>query len=128
GEETEEVGEASDRLSDEQTGRQLVCGGEERAQAGILQRGWKTLAILLEMLGNMISIRQVTRALQGALAVVDRGAAGDVAQHRTVTRRDERGVLQQGIESMGTTLRDLVGGILDGVTQIASAAEELSAV
>ncbi|MGX9568229.1 methyl-accepting chemotaxis protein [Pseudomonas viciae] len=45
-----------------------------------------------------------------------------------VTRRDELGVLQQGIQRMGATLRDLIGGIRDGVTQIASAAEELSAV
>ncbi|WP_454252187.1 methyl-accepting chemotaxis protein [Pseudomonas sp. R151218B TE3479] len=45
-----------------------------------------------------------------------------------VTRSDELGVLQQGIQRMGTTLRDLIGGIRDGVTQIASAAEELSAV
>jgi methyl-accepting chemotaxis protein len=36
--------------------------------------------------------------------------------------------MQQGIQRMGQTLRNLIGGIRDGVTQIASAAEELSAV
>ncbi|WP_442965242.1 methyl-accepting chemotaxis protein [Pseudomonas sp. JDS28PS106] len=46
----------------------------------------------------------------------------------TVTRRDEMGMLQQGIQRMGATLRDLISGIRDGVTQIASAAEQLSAV
>ncbi|WP_425327167.1 methyl-accepting chemotaxis protein [Pseudomonas viridiflava] len=45
-----------------------------------------------------------------------------------VTRRDELGALQQGIQRMGTTLRELIGGIRDSVVQIASAAEELSAV
>ncbi|MFJ2363507.1 methyl-accepting chemotaxis protein [Pseudomonas sp. NPDC087697] len=37
-------------------------------------------------------------------------------------------MLQQGIQHMGVTLRDLISGIRDGVTQIASAGEELSAV
>nr|BFE95960.1 hypothetical protein GCM10020185_64960 [Pseudomonas brassicacearum subsp. brassicacearum] len=76
----------------------------------------------------LIITRQITRPLQDTLAVVNRIAAGDLTQHVIVTRRDELGVLQQGIERMGSTLRDLIGGIRDGVTQIASAAEELSAV
>jgi methyl-accepting chemotaxis protein len=60
--------------------------------------------------------------------VVERIASGDLTHDVQVTRRDELGVLQQGIARMGVTLRDLISGIRDGVTQIASAAEELSAV
>lgn len=59
---------------------------------------------------------------------VDRIASGDLLQNMTVIRCDEMGVLQQGIQRMNTTLHDLIGGIRYGVTQIASAAEELSAV
>jgi methyl-accepting chemotaxis protein len=44
-----------------------------------------------------------------------------------VTRRDELGVLQEGIQHMGETLRNLISGVGDGVTKIASAADELSA-
>ncbi len=72
--------------------------------------------------------RQITGPLRDTLAVVDRIASGDLSQDVQVTRRDELGVLQQGIARMGVTLRDLISGIRDGVTQIASAAEELSAV
>lgn len=36
--------------------------------------------------------------------------------------------LQRGIQSMGDTLRELIGGIRDSATQISSAAEELSVV
>ncbi|WP_370695283.1 methyl-accepting chemotaxis protein [Pseudomonas sp. FP453] len=60
--------------------------------------------------------------------MVERIASGDLSHNIQVTRRDELGVLQQGIQRMGTTLRELISGIRDGVTQIASAAEELSAV
>jgi methyl-accepting chemotaxis protein len=80
------------------------------------------------VIAAVIITRQITRPLQETLAVVERIASGDLTQNVTVTRRDELGVLQQGIARMGVTLRDLISGIRDGVTQIASAAEELSAV
>jgi methyl-accepting chemotaxis protein len=76
----------------------------------------------------VIITRQITRPLRETLAVVERIAGGDLSHNLRVTRRDDLGVLQQGIARMGTTLRELIGGIRDGVTQIASAAEELSAV
>src|SRR5690606_10347135 len=66
--------------------------------------------------------------LQQTLAAVQRIAAGNLSQTLSVHRRDELGELQRGIQSMGDTLRELIGGIRDSVTQIASAAEELSAV
>lgn len=125
---TIDLGETITRLSDEMYASQLVSRDEDSAQARILQLSCTALAMLLGIFAAMIITRQITRPLQDTLAVVDRIAAGDLTQHMTVTRRDELGVLQQGIERMGTTLRDLIGGIRDGVTQIASAAEELSAV
>ncbi|NWB29473.1 methyl-accepting chemotaxis protein [Pseudomonas gingeri] len=100
----------------------------ESAQARSLQLGSTLLALLVGILAAVIITRQITRPIRETLGVVERIASGDLTQNLIVTRRDELGVLQQGIQRMGSTLRDLISGIRDGVTQIASAAEELSAV
>ncbi|MBP5966806.1 methyl-accepting chemotaxis protein [Pseudomonas sp. NIBR-H-19] len=100
----------------------------ESAQARTFQLISTLLALLVGVIAAVIITRQITRPLRETLAVVERIASGDLTQNVTITRRDELGVLQQGIARMGVTLRDLISGIRDGVTQIASAAEELSAV
>ena len=107
---------------------QLDRRDSESAQARTLQLISTLLALLVGVLAAVLITRQITRPLQETLAVVERIAGGDLTQNIRVTRRDELGVLQQGIVRMGVTLRDLISGIRDGVTQIASAAEELSAV
>jgi len=107
---------------------QLDRRDSESAQARTLQLGSTLLALLVGILAAVIITRQITRPIRDTLAVVERIAAGDLTHNLVVTRRDELGVLQQGIQRMGATLRDLISGIRDGVTQIASAAEELSAV
>ncbi|WP_422047555.1 methyl-accepting chemotaxis protein [Pseudomonas viridiflava] len=86
------------------------------------------LALLLSVLAAWIITRQITTPLQETLEVVERVAAGDLSRNLNVNRKDELGRLQSTIQRMTVSLRELVGGIRDGVTQIASAAEELSAV
>ncbi|MCI8211682.1 chemotaxis protein [Pseudomonas sp. S25] len=115
-------------LGDELAKIQLQLAAEDTTTARSLQIGGTVLALLLGIFAAFIITRQITRPLQQTLDVVDRIASGDLTHTITVTRRDELGVLQQGIQRMGATLRDLISGIRDGVTQIASAAEELSAV
>jgi methyl-accepting chemotaxis protein len=107
---------------------QLDRRDAESAQARTLQLVSTLLALLVGIIAAVIITRQITRPLRETLTVVERIASGDLSQDVIVTRRDELGVLQQGIARMGVTLRDLISGIRDGVTQIASAAEELSAV
>jgi methyl-accepting chemotaxis protein len=107
---------------------QLERRDAESAQARSLQLISTLLALLVGIIAALVITRQITRPLQETLAVVERIASGDLSHNIQVTRRDELGVLQQGIQRMGTTLRELISGIRDGVTQIASAAEELSAV
>ncbi len=107
---------------------QLQRRDAESAQARSLQLISTVLALLVGIIAALLITRQITRPLQETLAVVERIASGDLSHNIQVTRRDELGVLQQGIQRMGTTLRELISGIRDGVTQIASAAEELSAV
>ncbi len=107
---------------------QIAQRDHDGDQARNLQIGGTLLALLIGVMAALIITRQIIRPLQETLAVVDRIASGDLSQNFTITRRDELGQLQQGIQRMGVTLRDLIGGIRDGVVQIASAAEELSAV
>ncbi|VVP70777.1 Methyl-accepting chemotaxis protein McpS [Pseudomonas fluorescens] len=107
---------------------QLDRRDAESAQARTLQLFSTVLALLVGLIAAVLITRQITGPLRETLAVVDRIASGDLSHDVRVTRRDELGVLQQGIARMGVTLRDLISGIRDGVTQIASAAEELSAV
>nr|WP_248738368.1 methyl-accepting chemotaxis protein [Pseudomonas sp. MWU12-2029] len=115
-------------LSEQMYQIQLDRRDMESAQARTLQLISTLLALLVGVIAAFIITRQITRPLQETMAVVERIASGDLSHNVIVTRRDELGVLQQGIARMGVTLRDLISGIRDGVTQIASAAEELSAV
>ncbi|MDU8501715.1 methyl-accepting chemotaxis protein [Pseudomonas syringae] len=121
-------GAAIVKLGEELYGIQMQMGKDDTAQARNLQIGCVLLVMLLGILAAIVITRQITRPLRDTLAIVERIAAGDLTHTEAVTRRDELGVLQQGIQRMGTTLRELISGIRDGVTQIASAAEELSAV
>ncbi len=116
------------KLGDELYDLQMKLGDADTAQARSLQIGCVLLVLVLGILAAVVITRQITRPLQETLAIVDRIASGDLTHTEVITRRDELGVLQQGIQRMGATLRDLISGIRDGVTQIASAAEELSAV
>ncbi|MEB2872929.1 methyl-accepting chemotaxis protein [Pseudomonas rhizosphaerae] len=116
------------RLSDELYKIQIERRDAESAEARSYQIGAALLALIFGILAAWIITRQITRPLQQTLDVVERIAGGDLSHDLQVTRKDELGVLQQGIQRMGTTLRELIGGIRDSVTQIASAAEELSAV
>ena len=115
-------------LSDELYKIQLERRDSESATANSMQLITTLLVLLFGITAAVIITRQITVPLRETLAVVDRIAGGDLTQNLRVTRRDELGVLQQGIARMGTTLRELISGIRDGVSQIASAAEELSAV
>lgn len=114
-------------LNDELYKNQTLKRDQDSAQSRQLQIGATLLALVLGILAAIIITRQITRPLQQTLAVIERIAAGDLSHSPAVTRRDELGVLQQGIQRMGSTLRELIRGIRDGVTQISGAAESLSA-
>lgn len=107
---------------------QQTLRDDDSARARTLQVGSALLALLLGVIASVVITRQITGPIQHALNDVQRIAAGDLSEQKVVTRTDEMGKLQQGIQQMGSTLRELIGGIRDGVTQISSAAEELSAV
>jgi methyl-accepting chemotaxis protein len=116
------------KLSDDMYQIQLDRRDIESSEARNTQLICTLLALILGVLAAVIITRQITRPLKDTLEVVERIGSGDLSHTMVVTRRDEIGELQMGIQRMGTTLRDLIGNIRDSVVQIASAAEELSAV
>ena len=115
-------------LSEAMYQNQIELRDEETSKTRQAQSISTLLALVLGMLASVVITRQITRPLSETLETVKRIASGDLTQSIQITRRDELGALQQNIQDMGSTLRELIGGIRDGVTQIASAAEELSAV
>ncbi|ELP98770.1 histidine kinase, HAMP region: chemotaxis sensory transducer [Pseudomonas syringae BRIP34876] len=100
----------------------------EAANASAMLGSVAGLALLIGLLAAWIMTRQITVPLQQTLGAAARIAQGDLSRDISVTRRDEMGQLQCSMQTMTVSLRELVGGISEGVSQIASAAEQLSAV
>ncbi|MEG1038947.1 MAG: methyl-accepting chemotaxis protein [Pseudomonas sp.] len=86
------------------------------------------LALVLGVLAAWLITRLIVQPLQVALQSAERVANGNLSQDIQVNRRDELGALQASMQRMTENLRDLIGSLRDGVVQIATAAEELSAV
>lgn len=86
------------------------------------------LALLLGFIAAWGITRLIVVPLKEALQSVERVASGDLSQDVRVLRRDELGALQSSMQRMTVNLRELIGGLRDGVVQIASAAQQLSAV
>ncbi len=97
-------------------------------QAKMMLAAATGLALLLGVLAAWVITRQIIIPLRNTLTAAERVADGDLRHDLPVDRRDELGQLQATMQRMTKSLRELIGGIGDGVTQIASAAEELSAV
>ena len=119
-----EIVRISDALYQFQLERLEIEGSEARNRL-ILSA---TLALLFGILAAWLITRQIILPLRATLSDVERIASGDLTARAQIARRDELGELQQGIQQMGATLRELIGSIRDSVSQIGSAAEELSTV
>ena len=115
----------------------LVAEGrnlEEQAMSRDSQQGRALLgsmglaAVIIGLLAAWIISRSIVAPLQQAVQFAQRIAAGDLSQDLTQSRRDELGQLMAAMQSMNLSLRTLVGRIGGGVSQIAAAAEQLSAI
>ena len=89
---------------------------------------WLILSVILGLLAAWVITRSIVQPLQETVVIVEKIARGDFTYRSAVARRDELGVLQSSMLRMTSALRDLIGEMKDGVVQVASAAEELSAV
>ena len=114
----------SDQLSQYQTEQR----DREADQARTLLLSVTGAALLLGALAAWLIAGQIVTPLRQALVVANRIAEGDLSHNIQATREDEVGQLQRSIGQMTVNLRGLIGGIGDSARQIASAAEQLSAV
>src|SRR5690606_30814692 len=122
------TGNDLDALSGELAQLQSEKLARETASTQLLLLVAAILALLLGSAAAIIISRIIVTPLQQTLEAALRIADGDLSQDIHVTRHDELGRLQQSMQDMNLSLRQLIGSIRDSVTQIASAAEELSCV
>lgn len=97
-------------------------------RANVLLLSATLVALLFGVLAAWLITRQIVGPLMETLRNAEFVASGDLSHDMNVTRKDELGQLQTSMQRMTVALRELIGGIRDGVVQIASAAEQLSAV
>ena len=114
----------SDLLSQDQTQRR----DREAEQARTQTLGITAIALLFGALSAWVIAGQIVKPLRIALSAANRIAEGDLSQDTHTRRKDELGQLQNSMSQMTQNLRELIGNISSNARQIASAAEELSAV
>lgn len=90
--------------------------------------GWLLAIIALSLATAWLITRAIVGPLRETIRLVEQVASGDLTAQVAVTRRDELGVLQSAMQRMTENLRTLISELRDGVVQMASAAEELSAI
>ncbi|MCK9712289.1 methyl-accepting chemotaxis protein [Pseudomonas syringae pv. syringae] len=86
------------------------------------------LAFVVGIFAALLMYKIITTPLYRLMTSVQRVASGDLTARIAITRRDEFGQVEAGLQQMTLSLHNLVGELRDGVVQIASAAEELSVV
>ena len=75
-----------------------------------------------------VLVRSVTQPIRETVTIANRVASGDLTQNVENDRQDEFGHLFAAFNTMVTNLRDLIGQIEQGATNIASSSEELATV
>ena len=123
----QEQGNKLVKLLDDLTAGQLKSAAAEREAALLKLLLSSLIALLIGIAAAWLITRQITQPLATAMAMLKRVAAGDLTKRNEVSRRDELGELQRTTQAMADDLRQLVGGIANGVGQLSSAADELSA-
>jgi len=114
--------------SKQMTANQIVLRTNDVNEANLFLISATLAALLFGVLAAWVITRLIVGPLMQTLRTAEYVAAGDLSRDVVVTRRDELGQLQASMQRMTVNLRELIGGIRDGVVQIASAAEQLSAV
>jgi methyl-accepting chemotaxis protein len=107
---------------------QTIQRNSESESAKRLLVGAAIVALILGFLAAWIITRLIVVPLMETLRIVEQVASGDLSETAVVARRDELGVLQDSVQRMTLSLRQLISGVCDGVTQLSNAAEQLSAV
>ncbi|WP_420220050.1 HAMP domain-containing methyl-accepting chemotaxis protein [Pseudomonas asplenii] len=115
------------------TTQQLAQDQIDQRQDDVLDaRNLLAGALLAAMLLGIFAAWTITRLIVGPLMETLRRAEqvanGNLSDNTVVSRRDELGQLQLSMQRMILNLRELIGGLRDGVVRISGAAEQLSAI
>jgi methyl-accepting chemotaxis protein len=94
----------------------------------MLMIGVTLAAILLGALISVLIVRQITTPLGEAVRIAESIGAGDMSGRSDENRHDEFGQLLTALDKTRTNLRQTLGHVSGITTQLAAAAEELSAV
>ncbi|MCF5826729.1 HAMP domain-containing protein, partial [Pseudomonas syringae] len=114
--------------ADDLAAQQVISAKKEQNTAVMQLLSVALVVLLVGIFAAFLITRQITVPLNETVIAARRIADGDLTQDTHTTRQDELGLLQNTMQHMTVSLRGLIGGIGNGVTQIATAAEELSAV
>ncbi|RMO80192.1 Histidine kinase, HAMP region: chemotaxis sensory transducer [Pseudomonas syringae pv. philadelphi] len=114
--------------ADDLAAQQVISAKKEQNTAVMQLLSVAVVVLLIGIFAAFLITRQITVPLNETVIAARRIADGDLTQDTHTTRQDELGLLQNTMQHMTVSLRGLIGGIGNGVTQIATAAEELSAV
>ncbi|MEE1890031.1 methyl-accepting chemotaxis protein [Pseudomonas sp. 137P] len=122
----EKMGDELQVVSRELSERKLEQRDNEALADRSLLTSVAVLALVFGILAAWLITRQVTQPLRQVLAQAERIARGDLSQVQTVQRRDEMGQLQTSMREMTLSLRELLGGIDQGVGHLSRAATALA--
>ncbi|QVM91024.1 methyl-accepting chemotaxis protein [Pseudomonas entomophila] len=124
----EQLGNQITTSSQALSNHQIEQRDEQALAARSLMTSVALLALLIGALAAWVISQQITVPLKQALRQAERIAQGDLSQVDEVIRHDELGQLQGSMRAMTLSLRDLLGGIDHGVTQLSKAVDELATV
>jgi len=99
----------------------------QRTRTDILLIGGGILATVIAAVLALLLTRNITRPLQGAVALAQRVAKGDLSSHVVVASKDETGELMQALSDMNASLYNIVQEVRSGTDTIATASAEISA-
>jgi len=126
--------DAMERMGNELRAVSLELGErkiEQRDREALAARSLITsvalLALVVGVLAGWLITHQITQPLRQTLALAARIARGDLALLEPTERRDEMGQLQTSMREMTLSLRELIGGIDNGVGHLSQAATQLAA-
>lgn len=106
--------------------RELLASDSSHAKQTLLIAAM--VAFVLGVLCSLFITQAIVGPLQRVVGIARKVANGDLTEDIASNRRDELGQLMQAMQAMTLSLRDLIGRLGSGITQLATAAEELSAV
>ncbi|KQQ32941.1 chemotaxis protein [Duganella sp. Leaf126] len=99
----------------------------QRTRTDILLIGGGIVAALIAAVLAFLLTRNITVPLQGAVALAQRVAKGDLSTQVVVTSKDETGALLQALADMNASLYHIVQEVRSGTDTIATASAEISA-